>query len=227
MARLIFGIISIIGTPAYGMTVFSLCRSHPFAVAEFRAAFIGFIIGAGVWLILGRKLGFFSVFEHELTHLVFSLLMFQKPSSFYASEKRGHVSCDRGNFVDGLAPYFFPTFSYLLLSLYPVLKPAAHSFFFPFLGFLSGYHIVSNVGEFRPRESDIRRYGILFSFVFSLFAGIVAFGFLLAFSIGGPGGGLRFLGAGLAQAGENLQYVATALRDLISHAITYLGVTQW
>ena len=142
--------------------------------------------------------------------------MFQKPSSFYASEKRGHVSCDKGNFIDGLAPYFFPTFSYILLALYPLLKPSAHAFFFPLLGFLTGYHTVSNIGEFKPRESDIRRYGPLFSFVFCIFSGILAFGFLLAFVAGGFRGGLRFLTGGLGQAGNMVLYLARSVQGLFS-----------
>jgi hypothetical protein len=150
--------------------------------------------------------------------------MLQRPSSFYASARRGHVSCDRGNFIDGLAPYFFPTFSYLLLALYPLLKSSAHSFFFPLLGFLTGYHIVSNIAEFKLRESDIRRYGPLFSLVFCIFAGILAFGFLLAFVAGGFDGGLRFLTRGLGQAGDITLYLVRAGRSLISHALTALGI---
>jgi hypothetical protein len=202
------------------MVVFFMCRTGLFEIPQFKAAFIGFVAGAGLWLVLGRRLNFFSVFEHELTHLIFSLLMFQRPSSFYASEKRGHVACDRGNFIDGLAPYFFPTFSYILLALYPLLKPSAHTVFFPLLGFLTGYHIVSNIAEFKPRESDIRKCGTLFSFVFCLFAGIVTFGFLLAFVTGGFGGGLRFLLRGVVQAGTMILFVIGSVQNLISGTST-------
>jgi hypothetical protein len=210
------GIIAVAGAVAYGATVFFMCQADLFEIPQFKRAFIGFILGAGLWLVLGRRLSFFSVFEHELTHLVFSLLMFQKPSSFYASEKRGHVSCDRGNFIDGLAPYFFPTFSYFLLALYPLLKPSAHGVFYPALGFLTGYHIISNIGEFKPRESDIKKCGALFSLVFCLFAGIVTFGFLLAFVIGGFSGGARFLLRGVVQAGTMLVFVIGSVQSLIS-----------
>ena len=214
--KTVLGIISVIGAIAYGTIVIFMCRTDLFEIDQFRAAFIGFVVGAGLWLVLGRQLRFFSVFEHELTHLVFSLLMFQKPSSFYASEGRGHVACDRGNFIDGLAPYFFPTFSYLLLALYPLLKPSAHVVFFPLLGFLTGYHIVSNMAEFKPRESDIKKCGALFSFVFCIFAGIVTFGFLFAFVIGGFSGGARFLLRGVVQAGTTLVFLIGSVRNLFS-----------
>jgi hypothetical protein len=218
--RLTIGIICILGIIAYGIAFVSQCRSDLFAAAHFKAAFVGLIIGAGIWLVLGRKLAFFSVFEHELTHLIFSILMFQKPSSFYASERRGHVSCDRGNFVDGLAPYYFPTFSYLLLALYPLLKPSAHPVFFPVLGLTTGYHVISNIGEFRPSESDIRRYGVLFSFVFCLFIGILTLGFLLGFITGGFGGGVGFIREGWHQAIGVIAYLVGLIWNTISKLVS-------
>jgi hypothetical protein len=214
--KTVLGIISVIGSIAYGLTIIFTFQTGLFEIPQFKAAFIGFVVGAVIWLVLARRLNFFGVFEHELTHLIFSLLMFQKPSSFYASERRGHVACDKGNFIDGLAPYFFPTFSYILLALYPLLKPSAHGVFFPLLGFLTGYHIISNIAEFKPRESDIRKHGPLFSFVFCLFAGIVSFGFLLAFVIGGFGGGARFLLRGVIQIGATIVFVGGYIQNLIS-----------
>lgn len=201
MVKRIVAIASIVGFVGYAVVFASLCNSSLFEIGNFRAAFLGLLVGAGIWIILGRRLNFFSVFEHELTHLIFSLIMFQKPRSFYASERRGHVTCERGNFVDGLAPYYFPTFSYLMLAFYPLLKPTAHPYFFPVLGFTTGYHIISNIAEFKPRESDIRRYGAAFSLVFCLFAGVLTVGFLLGFVRGGFGGGLSFIAAGWSQVG--------------------------
>lgn len=203
--KFIIGLISVIGAVAYGIALAGLYDSGLFAIPQFKAAFIGFVIGAGVWAALGRRLGFFGTFEHELTHLIFSILMFQRPSSFYASEKRGHVSCDSGNFIDGLAPYYFPTFSYILLGLYPLLKSTSHAYFYPLLGFLTGYHLVSNITEFELRQSDVRKSGALFSIVFCTFAGILAFGFIVAFVISGFRGGLDFLAAGWHNTGDLAQ----------------------
>ncbi len=219
MLKRIVGMLSILGFAAYGTAAISLCKSGLFDDTRFTSAFVGFATGAGIWIILGRRLSFFSVFEHEFTHLVFSILMFQKPRSFYASEKRGHVSCDRGNFVDGLAPYYFPTFSYLLLAVYPLLKPGAYMVFFPALGLTVGYHLVSNIGEFRLTESDIRRYGVGFSLVFCLFAGTLTLGFLLAFTTGGFGGAAGYLKAGWHEVGSILVYLAKLAWMGITHLL--------
>jgi hypothetical protein len=219
MVKRIVALVSLIGFAGYAVVFMSLCNSSLFETGNFRAAFLGLLVGAGVWLVLGKRLNFFGVFEHELTHLIFSLLMFQKPRSFYASERRGHVKCERGNFVDGLAPYYFPTFSYLMLVLYPLLKPTAHPYFFPVLGFTTGYHIVSNVAEFKPHESDVRRYGIGFSLVFCLFAGTLTVGFLLGFVRAGFTGGLEFLAAGWRQAGSMLLLLLKWLWNLLANLL--------
>jgi hypothetical protein len=208
------GVVSIVGTVVYGTVIFGLWDPSLLEVPEFRAASIGFVVGAGVWALLGRKLSFFGVFEHELTHLIFGLLMFQRPRSFYASRYKGHVTAVGSNFIDNLAPYYFPTFSYILLAAFPLLKPAAYTYFYPALGLVTGYHLVSNITEFGFRQSDVRRSGTLFSAVFCVFAGILAFGFVAAFVVGGFSGGLDFLALGWQGVRDLAAGCIQALRSL-------------
>jgi hypothetical protein len=212
--KFIIGIVAVIGSIAYGTALWKLWDSSLLEVPVFRTALLGFVMGAAVWAILGRKLAFFGVFEHELTHLVFGLLMFQRPRSFYASDNRGHVMTEGGNFIDNLAPYYFPTFSYMLLAVFPLLKAGAYPYFYAVLGFVTGYHLVSNVTEFGFRQSDIRRTGALFSVVFCIFAGILAFGFVTAFVIAGFHGGLSFVIAGVREARDFLAAALSAARRL-------------
>ena len=213
--RVIIGVISVIGSIAYGTAILGLWDSGLLEAPQFKAALVGFLIGAAVWAVLGRKLGFFGVFEHELTHLIFGLIMFQRPRSFYASDRRGHVTTEGGNFIDNLAPYYFPTFSYVLLAVFPLLKPGAYPYFYPLLGLLTGYHLVSNITEFGLRQSDVRRSGPLFSVVFCIFAGVLTFGFVTAFIVGGFGGGIDFLAAGVREARDLITGGFTAARGLL------------
>jgi len=81
-----------------------------------------------------------------------------------------------------------------------LLKPGAYQYFFSVLGLMTGYHLVSNIMEFGFRQADIRRSGPLFSLVFCAFAALLAFGFLIAFVIGGLRGGIDFLSAGAGEA---------------------------
>lgn len=214
--KLLLGVISLVGVIAYGTAIAGMYDSGLFEVPQFRAAFIGFVAGALLWLILSRKLAFFATFEHELTHLIFSILMFQRPRSFYASERKGHVACESGNFLDGLAPYFFPTFSYVLIGVYPLLRSSAHTVFYPLLGFFTGFHLVSNIMEFEPRQPDIRKGGLVFSFLFCTFAGAVTFGFIGAFVISGFRGGLDFLVIGA----QNVTGVVAGGAELAWRGIT-------
>jgi len=213
--KLMVGIISVLGSIAYGKAIWALMDSSLLEVPQVRAALVGFLIGAVAWAVLGRKLAFFGIFEHELTHLIFGLIMFQRPRSFYASENRGHVTSERGSFIDNLAPYYFPTFSYVLLAVFPLMKSGAYPYFYSLLGLVTGYHLVSNVTEFGFRQSDIRRSGRFFSFVFCIFAAVLTFGFLAAFIIGNFRGGLGFLSAGLDEVRHLIAGSWDAARELL------------
>jgi hypothetical protein len=194
--RFVVGMVSIVGSVGYGATLWRLWDLDLLALPHFRSALFGFVLGAALWVVFRKRLSFFGVFEHELTHLIFGLLMFQRPRSFYASDRKGHVTTEGSNFIDNLAPYYFPTFSYILLAVFPLLRTGAHAYFYPLLGFLTGYHLISNITEFGIRQPDIRRSGVVFSIVFCIFAGILTFGFLAAFVIRGFHGGLDFLALG-------------------------------
>jgi hypothetical protein len=209
--KFILGVISVAGSVAYGKALWHLWDSSLLDLPQFKAASVGFLLGAAVWMVFGRKLAFFGVFEHELTHLIFGLLMFQRPRSFYASDHRGHVTTEGSNFVDNLAPYYFPTFSYILLAVFPLLKPSAYTYFYPVLGFATGFHLISNITEFRFGQSDIRRSGRAFSFVFCIFAGLLAFGFLAGFIIEGFSGGLDFLALGWQTARD---FITESIRSI-------------
>lgn len=206
--KFMLGVMSVAGTAAYGTALWRLWDSSLLDLPQARAAAIGFLAGAVIWAAFGRKLGFFGIFEHEFTHLVFGLLMFQRPKSFYASARKGHVTSEGSNFIDTLAPYYFPTFSYILLVVFPLLRPSAHLYFYPILGLATGYHLISNVTEFGFRQPDVRRSGAAFSLVFCIFAALLAFGFLAGFVIGGFRGGLDFIVLGW-QTGREL--VASAI----------------
>jgi hypothetical protein len=165
----ILGLISLVGAIAYGIAIAGMCDSGLFEVPQFKAAFIGFVVGALLWLILSKKLSFFGTFEHELT-----------------------------------------------LGVYPLLRSSAQMVFYPLLGFFTGFHLVSNIMEFEPHQSDIRKGGVVFSVLFCAFAGAVTFGFILAFVISGYKGGLDFLVIGL----QNVADVVTGALTLAWRGIT-------
>ena len=211
--KVIIGLVSAVGAAAYASVLVSMLEVSLLDLPNVEVALTGFLSGALFWIVLRKKLGFFGVFEHELTHLVMGLLMFQKPEAFFATASRGHVRVGGKNFLVDLAPYYFPTFSVILLLVFPLLKQSAYPVYFAVLGFLTGYHLVSQVIDFRFHQGDIRVSGRVFSVVFCLFAGLLAFGFIFAFVVGGYRGGWEFVKAGVPETGRVLAAGWKHLRD--------------
>lgn len=175
-----------------------------------------FLYGFGAFIPLGviwlRKAHFFSTFEHELTHLLVGLLFFKKPAGFAVSESQGGItSLYGGNFLIALAPYFLPTFAYILLPFYLIIDPRFHLFYFAVLGLLTSYHIFSTAQEFSYKQSDIIKSGKVFSTFFLIFTNILVYGFLIAFIIGGFKEGGLFLKTGFF---ESSSWMASAIEKL-------------
>lgn len=147
---------------------------------------IGIVVFIPLWIIVLRKRHFFSTFEHEFTHLLVGLLFFKKPDGFTATETEGGVTSMYGsNFLITLAPYFLPTFAYLILPLSFMLKASFMPYYFATLGFLTCYHLLSSIQEFGYYQSDITKTGKIFSTIFLFFANILSYGIILAFVLGG------------------------------------------
>ena len=202
--KVVIGIISVVGAAAYASVLVSMMRGGLLDLPNVEVALIGFVSGALFWIVLRKKLGFFGVFQHEFTHLVMGLLMFQKPEAFFATASRGHVRVGGKNFFVDLAPYYFPTFSIILLLVFPLLKESAFPVYFAVLGFMTGYHLVSQIIDFKFHQGDIRVSGKAFSVVFCLFASLLAYGFIFAFVAGGYRGGWEFIKAGIPETGRVL-----------------------
>lgn len=161
--------------------------------------FIAFA-GAAVLSFLFISSGsFLATFEHELTHNLFAILTFNKPTGFHVNRDGSGLFQyrGRGNILITLGPYFFQTFSFMILPLYLVIMPKYHVYFFVLLGILTGYHSSSTIKEFGFRQPDIRKNGILFSTILVLFLNIISFGILLAFVIGNWQGIGEFLVGGM------------------------------
>jgi len=110
--KIFFWLISPLGIFAFGLQVCRAFTADFFLSTECTMAIYGFFAGSILWLLFGRFLQFFHVLEHELTHLLFGLLLFKKPKAISASDQGGRTELYGGNFIITLAPYFFPTLSF-------------------------------------------------------------------------------------------------------------------
>lgn len=172
--------------------------SLPKGAAAFAVGFIAFAI---IWRIFKRHLQVVCTFEHELTHLLFGLLFFKRPRSFVVTRHDGgYVEMSGGNFVITLAPYFFPTISYLLLPLAFFVSPEFKSIFVGAVGGSVAFHLISTWGELHWRQTDLHDAGIAFSLIFLPVANLVFYGALLAAISSGADGFSRFWTVGLKES---------------------------
>mgnify|MGYP003706133265 CR=1 FL=1 len=127
---------------------------------------------------------FFSTFEHELTHAVFGWLCLHRVTRFEASdginrgtdlEEQGYlgvVHLSGSNWLITIAPYFFPT---LLLPLYLVALLNPPPVFLVLVGMICAYHITSTYRETGLHQTDLKRVGYLFSFMFLPAANLIIY----------------------------------------------------
>lgn len=181
-------------------------------IASHRGIWLPLLVGTGISLVLDRllrrRMGWFEVFEHELTHALAALLFLRRVQNFAAGESGGAVT-HSGNFGGkvgddfiGLAPYFLPTFTVVAV----LLRPAFPGDWFPwydgFIGLTLGFHLWTTLRETRSNwqpnwfpgtrgdatRSDIGRRGILFSSVYILAMTLCIHGVLSFVLVRGYGG---------------------------------------
>lgn len=166
---------------------------------------------------------FICTLEHEITHAVAGLpfLMFPRRMRVTAAGG-GHVQqfwfgplwlapiYGPGTLFSGLAPYFLPTFSYVLIGA---------SFLFVWqarwlsitLGLVTAFHIVTTWLETKYRQPDIQQAGHIFSTGFLPVANLLALGGVLAFAADGSRGFLLFWSGGFWRSVDLAQIFANWL----------------
>jgi len=139
-----------------------------------------------VWQVLFRNIGrgWFSTLEHEFTHIIFALATFHKITDLRASFGRGghmnYSGVGGGNWLITISPYFFPTFSALVLGLMSLSKYQFNSFLLGALGFSIIYHIHSTYTETGYYQSDLKEVGFGYVWLFLPSANLLALVMVLA-----------------------------------------------
>ena len=132
----------------------------------------------------------FTIFAHELTHMLAALLTGHKPKSMSIRPDKGgsFTYQGKGNWLITIAPYFFPTFP--LLWMLGGIWFQYHNQTFPTwyimtFGFLVGYHIVANFYQIHSEQTDFKKAGYLFSVLFIPGANVLVIGYLWSFALNG------------------------------------------
>ncbi len=183
------------GTAIYEIVKISKLPKQSFAFA------VGFIAFLVVWRFFKRQLQVVCTFEHEITHLLFGLLFLKIPKGFKVTmHEGGHVKLTGSNFLIYLAPYFFPTVSYLLLPFFFIVPDKYLPIFYGILGASLAFHLISTWAEVHLKQTDLQKSGILFSFAFLPVANLIFYGALCVLIFGKTDDFLNFWSIGIKES---------------------------
>lgn len=184
----------------FGIAIYEIVKISDLPKQSF-AFSIGFIAFLVFWRVFKRHLQVVCTFEHEITHLLFGLLFLKLPKGFKVTmHEGGHVKLTGSNFLIYLAPYFFPTVSYLFLPLVFIFPPNYLPVFYAILGASLAFHLVSTWSELHLKQTDLQKSGILFSLLFLPVANLVFYGALIVLIFGKTEDFLNFWSIGIKQS---------------------------
>lgn len=117
--------------------------------------------------ILYKWMDFWETFAHELTHLIFALITFNRIEGFSATKDGGAVSYKgNSNWLTSLSPYFFPLYTALFVILSLFIDQRYQVYFDHLIVISYLFFIISLVQQFSYRQTDIVKSGYVFSTVF-------------------------------------------------------------
>lgn len=127
--------------------------------------------GAACWLVIFiflPKPMWVYVFGHELTHALWTWLFGGAVKKMKVTSKGGHVVISKTNFLIALAPYFFPLYAVLVITVFALgnLIWNWHGYlvwFHLLLGAAYAFHVTLTVHVLKTQQSDITSQGYLFS----------------------------------------------------------------
>lgn len=129
---------------------------------------------------------FFAITEHELTHMLFAVLTFHRPKSLDIDQDVGgsFSFIGKGNWLIALSPYFFPTFTFILmlgLIVYEQIYGKPPSYRLILFGIFVGYNFIATLLEIHPKQTDFAVAGPVFSICFIPGANLLIYGMLFAY----------------------------------------------
>ncbi|MCF7728748.1 MAG: hypothetical protein K9M81_00100 [Chthoniobacterales bacterium] len=127
--------------------------------------------GLAFWLLPRAWLLWPYVYGHECTHAIWvKLFGGTVQEKFYVSTQGGHIMADRVNTWIALAPYFFPVYSLLVISIYGVatlfmeMTPFQWVMFL-LLGFTWAFHLTFTCLFLFQGQPDVHYGGTFFSII--------------------------------------------------------------
>jgi hypothetical protein len=163
-------------------------------------------VGSGVLLlslVFVRQSSFVAILKHELCHNLFAILTFRKPTALHVTAGKGGEFQHTGktNFLMILAPYFFPILSSVVM-LISLLDIRSHGLLLGLLGGAVGFDFSTALKDMHPKQTDLRKYGLFFSYCFILLTIFILYGMIIAYVTGGYNAAGNYFIDGFAKAWE-------------------------
>lgn len=146
-------------------------------------------MGAGVmlWVVIFSFLSRPArsyVLAHELTHALWGSMSGARVSGLKVAKSGGSVRVSEVNWATALAPYFFPFYTVAVVLLYGLLALFLdmrrwEAAWFGTIGLTLGFHWTFTLAALAQPQSDIRRYGRLFSYALIYLFNVLAIGLAL------------------------------------------------
>jgi len=132
-----------------------------------------------------RRVGFWTIVEHELTHALFAWATFHRVVGFSAMRSGGHIRyIGRGNWLITVAPYFFPTFTLLVIVTLSLFPPKHLAVGAGVLGASVAHHVLSTWSETHRHQTDLRELGWLWCWLFLPSINMFVMGIVLSYAAG-------------------------------------------
>ena len=139
------------------------------------------LAGAACWVVIYLLLPkpmWVYVFGHELTHAVWVWLFGGSVKKFKATASGGHVIVSKSNALIALAPYFFPLYAVLVVSVFAIGHLMWNwkgylPWFHLLVGAAYAFHVSLTWHILKSRQSDITDQGYLLSAVVIFLGNII------------------------------------------------------
>jgi len=153
-----------------------------------------------------------QVIAHEFSHSFFALLTFHKVKNIriHPDDTGGEMEFKGyGNWLIIIAPYFFPLFCIIFMVLMNFF--AKQYIFNVILGYFLGYHIDTVLSQIHPEQTDLKKVGYPFCFLFLPGMNLLTIGCILAFNLENLNGVIKYLKAVLKL---NLTYIEEIINQI-------------
>ncbi len=128
----------------------------------------GFLLWTLIFFILPRPFRTY-VLGHELTHALWAIMMGGRIGKMKVGKNGGHVELSKTNFIITLAPYFFPFYTFLVISAYYLAGLAFdvepyRIWWLAGIGLTWSFHITFTLHMLSEHQPDVQEHGRLFSY---------------------------------------------------------------